>query len=77
MSTITEKNETSPTTVLLPVPFKLELRKAARRAQRTQSQFLVRLLRIGFEEYTNGRQTETDDVFATLDFAQEEVSEIT
>jgi hypothetical protein len=73
-----EKNAPSPTTVLLPPDFKLELRKAARRAQRSQSQFLERLLRIGFESYVNGRQRETDDVFATLDFAQEEeVSEVT
>ena len=72
-----EKNTTSPTTVLLPVPFKLELRKAARKAERSQSQFLVRLLRIGFDTYSRAKPLETDDVFATLDFAEEEVSTIT
>lgn len=71
-----KKISTSPTTVLLPTPFKLELREAANRAQRTQSQFLVRLLRIGFESYVNGRQMETDGVFATLDFAQEEEANV-
>jgi hypothetical protein len=69
-----EKNTTSPTTVLLPVDFKSELRKPARRAQRSQSQFLERLLRIGFESYVNGRQSETDSVFETLNFAEEEVN---
>jgi hypothetical protein len=72
-----KKISTSPTTVLLPTPFKLELREAADRAQRTQSQFLVRLLRIGFDSYNRDTPLENDDVFLTLDFAEEEADSVT